>query len=761
MTAIGRVRARRPGTLAFDFRSEDEAVRGLIDAMTLAQAESCLEALVGIGYAWVPLGGKEGNYGLVNIGSDPGLAFVERVTNALDAVLERRAAQADPVLLAVLDSPRDAARELFDIPDGRLSNLDPLTRAELAQTTAITVRDGARVDRPTLDVRDFGIGIAPERMADTILNLAGSNKLAKPYLAGAYGQGGSTTFAFAPSGTTIVSATESSAVGVTFIRYRELDPRRNKNGRYEYLVRPSGLGIAQTNNIAFQSGTLVRHFEYELPNARVFACDRERGLTALLDRALFDPVLPFSIVEARERFADEAERQLISCGRYTSLQSASQSDVVYRHASDVVMRSGRRADFVGVRYWVLGNDDSPLHPDRRNPVAITSFGQTHGTQDRRFITEALKFPYLKASLVIQIELEALAPATKRELLSSTRDRLKTGVAHDRLLESVRDALLDDARLAALNVERRRALLERSTPADQARLRRRFVELLEKFRPGPEPALRASVNGASSAAPSGVGESDAETIALPTLDRPTFIRIAAVALPLELVAGRTSRIPVESDAPDGYLAQNLQARLVLVSEPLEACEFVRAADFRGGRSRVSLRAQAALETAGFVTVRLTDADGTVLADRAPFVVAEPPTPERADEDGRKGARVPEIVQVFRSQWERHGFDETSVAEANESRDDYTIFVNMDNAHLVRLTASVDYQEAGLARMRSSFLVQAAFYTFLLNEARNGSAALDESALEAYQRSELDRVARTIVSSIASVERIESQATIDLA
>ena len=71
------MRTRRPGTLAFDFRSEDEAVRGLIDAMTLAQAESCVEALVGIGYAWVPLGGKEGNYGLVNIGSDPGLAFVE------------------------------------------------------------------------------------------------------------------------------------------------------------------------------------------------------------------------------------------------------------------------------------------------------------------------------------------------------------------------------------------------------------------------------------------------------------------------------------------------------------------------------------------------------------------------------------------------------------------------------------------------------------------------------------------------------------
>ncbi len=68
-------------------------------------------------------------------------------------------------------------------------------------------------------------------MPPTILNLAGSNKIAKPYLAGAYGRGGSTTFALSPAGTVVVSATDESAVGVTFVRYRELDARKNKNCR--------------------------------------------------------------------------------------------------------------------------------------------------------------------------------------------------------------------------------------------------------------------------------------------------------------------------------------------------------------------------------------------------------------------------------------------------------------------------------------------------------------------------------------------------
>ena len=34
-------------------------------------------------YTWRPVGDNEANYGLINIGSDPGNALIERVTNAL------------------------------------------------------------------------------------------------------------------------------------------------------------------------------------------------------------------------------------------------------------------------------------------------------------------------------------------------------------------------------------------------------------------------------------------------------------------------------------------------------------------------------------------------------------------------------------------------------------------------------------------------------------------------------------------------------
>ncbi len=123
-------------------------------------------------------------------------------------------------------------------------------------------------------------------------------------------------------------------------------------------------------------------------------------------------------------------------------------------------------------------------------------------------------------------------------------------------------------------------------------------------------------------------------------------------------------------------------------------------------------------------------------------------------------MPKVYEVVREQWSEYGFGERSVATVNESRDDCTIFINVDNVHLARLVESVSYQQTGLTRMRSAFLVQTAFYAFLLHRAREKSRlTIDPDVLEAYEQDELDRVAQTIVSSIASVEWIDTAALFD--
>jgi hypothetical protein len=468
---------------------EHTTLQLLLESRTLKDAKRVVNMLVGMGFGWLPLGEKEGNFGLVNIGSDPGFAFIERITNALDALIDEAARRAPPAVVAELSSPRAAVAALFAIPEGRTIHLAPERQAQIAREVTVAVGDGTVYARPLLEVRDTGTGLAPEAMPATILNLAGSNKIAKPYLAGAYGQGGSTTFAFSPDGTIVASATDDSAVGITFVRYCELDARKNKNGRYEYLSRPgnAGVGCIPRDAVTFARGTLVRHFDYDLGPYAGDARLPERSLLALAQTALFDPVLPFTIVENRARFraartvdADSvrlfttstppvdgatllndptvepnvpALEELVAAtdhtatakaphtrapataetalpaaityaGRFARLQRAGSDAVEYAQSVQIPLQPIGANNIATAHYWVLSAPDALLHPDPRHPIIMTNFGQTHGVEDRRLIVDALRLPFLKNDLVVQIELDGLSPGVKRELFSTTRDRLK-------------------------------------------------------------------------------------------------------------------------------------------------------------------------------------------------------------------------------------------------------------------------------------------------------------------------------------------------
>jgi hypothetical protein len=744
---------------------DQRALLELLEAYSMKDARRAVAALERDGYEWTPLGGTEGNFGLVNIGSDPGFAFVERITNALDAVIDEAARHAPAALVAELDSPRAAVAALFDIPEGRVVHCSAEAQTKLAGAVTVRISDGSSVARPLLDVSDRGTGIAPDAMPATILNLAGSNKIAKPYLAGAYGQGGSTTFAFSPDGTVIASATADSEVGVTFVRFRELDARTNKNGRYEYLVRPGARGVGRLTRaaVAFERGTLVRHFDYDLERYRGDARLPEQSILALVRTALFDPVLPFTIVEARTRFRrdPQAPPAVVYAGRFADLQRAGAA-LEYAQSVAIPLEPRGADNIAAAHYWVLAEPSALLHPDPRQPVVMTNFGQTHGTEERRVIVDLLRLPYLKNELVIQIELDGLSATVRRELLSTTRDRLKRGARYTALIDAIVDALGDDPQLQAANTRRRLQLLERQQKSDYTKLRRRFAELIEKFAPGDEAAAkRGAGNGAVTAA-GGASESgpDAAGNPLPTLAHPTFLRIARGDEPLALRRSRRSIVRVESDAPDGYLSLHENARLVVVDPTLTSIAFVRASDFRGGRARLTVRTALPAGSCGELAVRLADAEGRVFADTAPYAVVDPPAPEPAADDGKSRLRVPNIYEVYSADWLRHEFTDASVGRAYESTDDYSIAVNMDNRHVRRLLTTIDYQAAGITRVRSSYLVQTAFYLFLQHEGRRHDPAIDDAALEAYQQRELDRVAQTIVSSIAAVERIDSAALLEI-
>jgi hypothetical protein len=66
-----------------------EALQNADTISDLVSALAKFESKHHVTLTWVPVGGKPNNSGIINVASDPGRSLVERLTNAVDGVLER------------------------------------------------------------------------------------------------------------------------------------------------------------------------------------------------------------------------------------------------------------------------------------------------------------------------------------------------------------------------------------------------------------------------------------------------------------------------------------------------------------------------------------------------------------------------------------------------------------------------------------------------------------------------------------------------
>ena len=162
--------------------------------------------------------------------------------------------------LPICRSPREAAIAWLGIPENGLSAMMPAQRRSLAPRVTIKLEPGEGRESRVVEIRDRGVGVIPEEMPNTILSLNESNKIQKHYLAGIYGQGGSSTFTFSRY-TLVASRYKDQPVGFTLAKFLDLPPEEYKTGHYVYLVFQDGTVLqADLSAQEFPAGTVVRHF---------------------------------------------------------------------------------------------------------------------------------------------------------------------------------------------------------------------------------------------------------------------------------------------------------------------------------------------------------------------------------------------------------------------------------------------------------------------------------------------------------------------
>jgi len=214
-----------------------ELLETLCAANTPRDVDSALqrfEAAAGESVCWVPVGSRENNRGTIEAAADPGRSLVERVTNGIDAVLEQEHVAHSGV--PACRSPKEAAAAWLNVPDGGLSELSAAQRQAIARRVSITLLEGAGRSKRVVEVADRGIGLSTEEMAATILSLNEGNKLTKHYLAGLYGQGGSSTFAVSDYTLIASRKDDHGAVSFTLVKYLDLPPEVFRTGHYVYLT---------------------------------------------------------------------------------------------------------------------------------------------------------------------------------------------------------------------------------------------------------------------------------------------------------------------------------------------------------------------------------------------------------------------------------------------------------------------------------------------------------------------------------------------
>jgi len=399
-----------------------------------------------LGIEWVPLGGNENNYGIIeNQQSSPIAALIEKLTNSIDAILMRKCIEAniDP---QSGDAPATMheAIELFFSPDCKNWNLSSV-RKKQAQAIQI-LATGSKI-APNIMIYDDGEGQHPEDFEDTFLSLMTGNKNKIPFVQGKYNMGGTGAIVFCGDHRYQLIGSKrfdgSGEFGFTLIRKHPLseeEKHTRKNTWYEYLKIDGKIPSFPIDELEleladrkFKTGSIIKLFNYQLPKGTRGALPQE--VRRALNQYLFEPALPLYLKDSPERYPKNKVLEGDSFGLKRRLEG-DDSKYVDEHFTEELDHEdlGKlKATCYVFKSKVEGRTVKQTREIFRKEyfhdnmsVLFSLNGQVHGSFTSEFISRTLKMPLLKSHLLIHVDCTELEPEFRGELFMASRDRLKAG-----------------------------------------------------------------------------------------------------------------------------------------------------------------------------------------------------------------------------------------------------------------------------------------------------------------------------------------------
>lgn len=685
---------------------------------------------------WQPFGGIANNIGLVgNQQADPTAALVEKVINAIDAVLMRAcfARKIDPEGPRAPASMNAAVAAFYGVHDGKFENVTAEERTAVAENIHL-VAVGSK-SSPSYLVVDRGEGQTPREFPNTLVSLARANKMKIPFVQGKYNTGGTGVLQFCgkknyqlivsrrslEAPTDLTDATRG-LWGFTLVR-RMRPVGTERSSSYVYLA-PGGHvltfaadqilvlpGKSRGQNqppepykVGLDYGTCIKLYNYKW-QARSTATTEARYE---LETILHAPCLPFRLTETRDYRANYYSTTV--AGVWVSV-GASRSEGNPLVETGFPSFGDINLPETGVLpYSVIAFTDNidPRHVP--HGVFFTVNGQVHGGLPSDFISRRLKFDYLRDYLLVSVDCTGMDSTEREDFFMASRDRTRRNDVYYDIQRLLEQELKDHEGLKNLNALRRAKQITDQLK-DDAGAADVLQELLKL-----DPTLATLL---------GIGSKVKTLVKVPIVVLqpkfagklfPTYFRLKKGedgSLVKSCPVNRSARVELLTDAVNDYFKRpNSPGRLTL--KPAELCEH---SVLWNGVFSTQWRPPVEARPGDTLTVRIEVDDDHKASAQRPFVneftlkFTEPEakqeknggkhTSRKTTEKEREEYKLslPNVIEVREAEWLKHGFTATTglrIKHAAKTEDGYDFLLNVDNASLQHQVAKARPGDAELVR-----------------------------------------------------------------
>lgn len=693
---------------------------------------------------WKPFGGLEMNWSQIGgQQAEPTPALVEKVINSIDAVLMAASYRAgiDPKGPEAPKSMAEAVEKFFKVKDGRLDNLDPNQRTELAKNIHF-IATGSK-NNPCYLVVDKGEGQTPASFENTFLSLNRRNKSDIPFVQGRFNCGGTGVLPFCgqrhnfqliasrrnPS--CLVERGDETKDLWGFTLVRNLPPSRESKRTfpmYVYLApkgkiltfaAPDGIKVvagqssknkpAPAYAIELQYGSCIKLYNYRWKKKAIVTTEGRYEL----ERFLHSVCLPFRLSETRDYRANYYSTTLSGITAEAQ-ENGDEADSKSKFEKNFSPNYGEfnlpRIGKLPYRIFLLKEEFQQRHfPDG---VFFTLNGQVHGDLPANFVSNVLKYDCLSGYLMVSVDCTEMDPGVLAKFLMTSRDRVRRNEVYEEIYDALRDELKGHEGLKLHNAERKKKRLE-ETLSNEENAVDYFQDLLKS-----DPTL-ASILGTGGRVISTTGPAK-EHEPINTRKFPTFFQLIKEpkdGLVKTCPLNRTVRVEFETDASDDYF-ERPDSHGTITFDPPNLC--VSSHLWNGKFStKFQMPFDAKVGDTVKMNVTVSDVDreikglppflstfilkGVPETDDATNPHGPRPKGKKPQQNGKQNAptlALPKIREVRKEQWNNpmFKFEEHSAVKIinDEETGGYVFFINVDNKFLINELHRTKEEEKALIK-----------------------------------------------------------------